>query len=272
MISFVVPAYNVEAYIGDCLGSIFQQLPPDGEVVVIDDASTDETAAAVERIRDGRLKFVRLSHNVGAAEAKNIGILLSRHEFISFLDGDDMAAQGRVDKTLAVFHEKEECLMVYGGRVDIDTNGKPLDDMPRVPPPFDLESLFYRNYITWSSTTIRREAVRRFGLLVPSLRSWSDWEYWLRLGIHTIPQRTEEVLCMYRRNPQDVTSRDPKWRRPHQRLVYRRMLAYARQSNLPLPAKLRICFRCLRKLTGISHHLALARKALFLPQDEKSSR
>lgn len=91
IITVIVPAYNVGKYIEECLHSITVQTFRDFEVVVVNDASTDDT---LHRIRnfirgDGRFRIVDLPQNVGISIARNAGIKEAKGEYIFFIDADD---------------------------------------------------------------------------------------------------------------------------------------------------------------------------------------
>lgn len=92
-ISVIIPLYNTEKYIGECLDSILAQTFTNFEVIVVDDCSTDNSAAIVENYIPkfgGRLKLSRMKKNSGGAPApRNKGFSLSRGEYILFMDSDD---------------------------------------------------------------------------------------------------------------------------------------------------------------------------------------
>ena len=90
-VSIIIPAYNVEKVVERSCACALGQTIHDVEVVVIDDGSTDDTAAVVEGIaaRDERVRFVRHEQNKGRLEARRTGIELARGEFTLFLDADD---------------------------------------------------------------------------------------------------------------------------------------------------------------------------------------
>jgi CDP-glycerol glycerophosphotransferase len=89
-ISVIVPIYEMEAYLDDCLRSVAAQTFADLEVVMVDDGSTDGSAAIAERHaeRDGRLRLVRQA-NGGLGHARNTGVRAATGEFLLFLDSDD---------------------------------------------------------------------------------------------------------------------------------------------------------------------------------------
>lgn len=94
-VSIVIPMYNAEKYIGECLDSILAQTFTDYEVIVVDDCSTDNSAAIVEsyinNYTDKNIKLVSLKNNSGSAGIpRNIGISLSRGEYLAFVDSDDI--------------------------------------------------------------------------------------------------------------------------------------------------------------------------------------
>ena len=93
-ISVVIPLYNAEKFVGDCLKSLLNQTFQDFEVIVVDDCSTDSSLAVVESYAPkfgGRLKVSRLQKNSGSAGTpRNKGLFLSRGEYVFFLDADDL--------------------------------------------------------------------------------------------------------------------------------------------------------------------------------------
>lgn len=90
-ISVIVPVFNAEAYIAECLRSILTSTYQDIEVLVVDDASTDGSVAVAQSFAgcDSRVQLLRLHSNSGAAAARNYGIECSTGEFIAFVDADD---------------------------------------------------------------------------------------------------------------------------------------------------------------------------------------
>lgn len=93
-ISVVIPMYNAENFIDECLDSLLKQTFQDFEVIVVDDCSTDNSVAIVESYIpkfNGRLKLTKTEENSsGAYVPRNIGMMLARGEYIQFLDADDM--------------------------------------------------------------------------------------------------------------------------------------------------------------------------------------
>lgn len=113
MISVIIPAYNAQAYLRDCLESVLAQTYTDWEAIIVDDGSTDSTASiALEYAdRDDRFRVVRKS-NGGLADARNFGLGHVRGEWVTFLDSDDMLYPASL--TLLFNNVRGECDVVVG--------------------------------------------------------------------------------------------------------------------------------------------------------------
>lgn len=89
-VSVIVPAYNVEKYIGECVESLLAQTQPDLEIIVVDDGSTDATASELGRYEwCGSVKVIS-QKNQGVSAARNEALAAARGEFVAFIDSDDI--------------------------------------------------------------------------------------------------------------------------------------------------------------------------------------
>lgn len=88
MISIIIPLYNKESTVAQTLACIFQQTYKDFEIVVVDDGSTDQSAAVVERINDSRIRLIK-QKNGGVSAARNRGIAEAKYELLALMDADD---------------------------------------------------------------------------------------------------------------------------------------------------------------------------------------
>lgn len=101
-ISVIIPIYNCEDYIKQCLDSIKDQSLNDIEIICIDDASTDNSLEIINNFskKDKRIKCIRQSKNCGAGPARNRGLELARGEYISFVDSDDFIIDNKAYEKL----------------------------------------------------------------------------------------------------------------------------------------------------------------------------
>jgi len=147
-VSVITPAYNVAPYIGQCIESLQAQTLADWEMIIVDDASTDETAAAVQRyLGDPRIQYLRNEQNLGPGATRNRALDAAQGEWIAIVDADDWIAPERLEK-LARFAEAQSVEMVadlqvyrteWGGvyQVSWATYAKP----PKAPRCYTLEQV-----------------------------------------------------------------------------------------------------------------------------------
>ena len=90
-VSVIIPVYNVEKYVGECLDSVINQTYKNLEIICVDDCGSDNSAKIVEEYaqKDGRVKVIHHDQNGGAGTARNTGLQNSSGEYIFFLDSDD---------------------------------------------------------------------------------------------------------------------------------------------------------------------------------------
>ncbi|HQG33181.1 MAG TPA: glycosyltransferase family 2 protein [Deltaproteobacteria bacterium] len=112
MFSVVIPLYNMRQYIARAVKSVLDQSLDAFEIIVVDDGSTDGSAAAVEAIHDPRIRLVR-QDNAGVSAARNKGISLARYDRICFLDADDMWDAGFLEAILRL-KERYPQAGIYG--------------------------------------------------------------------------------------------------------------------------------------------------------------
>lgn len=131
MVSIIIPAYNVEKYLRECLDSAIGQTFSDIEVLVVDDGSTDSTPEIIREYeaRDSRVRAITRS-NGGLSEARNSGLDSARGERVVFLDGDDLLAPSAVSR-LVEAAEQSGAHYVEGRRIQgTDSSRISLDARP----------------------------------------------------------------------------------------------------------------------------------------------
>ncbi len=107
------------------------------EVVVVDDASTDETAALCRELTG--IKYVRVDRNQRVAGARNLGLLVCSGEYITFLDDDDVRLPGSLEGQIKLLEANAEAGLIYGQAILVDQTGKSTNQSyPRVCPQGDV--------------------------------------------------------------------------------------------------------------------------------------
>ncbi len=114
-VSVIIPTYNREKLILKALDSIFRQTFQDFEVLIIDDASTDNTEQVIRDLDHPQLRYFRLDKNGGQCIARNYGATKANGEFIAFLDSDDEWLPDKLERQLELFEKGSDRLgAIYG--------------------------------------------------------------------------------------------------------------------------------------------------------------
>lgn len=115
MVSIIVPAYNAERYLAECVESIFSQSMADWELLLIDDGSTDSTGAMCDTFAagDDRIRTIH-GPNRGVSEARNTGLSNARGQYIAFLDADDVMDPRFLEVTLALLSSTDADMAATG--------------------------------------------------------------------------------------------------------------------------------------------------------------
>jgi glycosyltransferase involved in cell wall biosynthesis len=179
-VGVVITTYNHAHFLPESLASVFRQTRRSGEVIVVDDGSTDDPAAVVGRCPGARL--IR-QENRGLAAARNRGLAALSTTYVVFLDADDRLAPDAIERGLACFGRAPECGFVYGGHVYIDREGQEIGE--RYEPPGDEPylKLLRGNFIAMHGAVMyRREKLLEVGGFDETLRRCEDYDVYLRMA------------------------------------------------------------------------------------------
>lgn len=177
-VSIIVPLYNYEKYIFDCITSIMNQTYGDYELIVVDDCSTDKSYKIAKKFRSDKIKVIRLKKNQGYSKAKNEGIILSEGEYITTLDADDMMTKNSIEvRVKAAIENSVPFVHANAIRVKGDISLKKC---------YGLKDPFIQRHpsiyeIHAQTIFIKRDIFKQYGLFDENLRSRSDREMWWRL-------------------------------------------------------------------------------------------
>lgn len=225
-VSICLPVYNGGAWIEQAIASACAQTFEDLELIVSDDASTDDTLARVAAFDDSRIRVVRADRNLGQALNANRCIELARGPLVKFLHADDVLYPGCLEAMVPIFDESPQVGLVFSPRdVVLDepdeesrswyeryhTLHTPLGELDRVTSGRRifrrwLEVGVHDNLIGEPSVVlVRRECFERLGTFDPRLQQSSDIEMWLRIVLEYDVGFLPEPLCAYRHHAASVT-------------------------------------------------------------------
>jgi glycosyltransferase involved in cell wall biosynthesis len=185
-ISAIIPAYNAQGTIIRALDSIQAQTFPCAEVIVVDDASSDETFALVQDYHKMPINAFRLEKNTGAAAARNFGVENATGNLIAFLDADDEWLPQKLERQVEAFNQDASVTFVSCDSDLISPAGCNLGNIYRgqkvVSGVAAWKTLLADNYITTPSVLVKRDAFTEAGGFNRSLKIAEDQDLWIRLA------------------------------------------------------------------------------------------
>ena len=174
-VSVITTLYNYREYIGDCITSFLNQDFKDAEMVIVDDASTDNPWKVIRKFKATNIQYIRLSKNGNYSNAKNVGIKASKSEVLVMLDADDMLTttgiSSRYKKLINNFD------FVHGPCLRCEKNGTHRDPM--------WEKWLNTKDPLWihaQGAMLRKDIHRKIGLYDTWFWAQSDREMFLRIG------------------------------------------------------------------------------------------
>ncbi|AAM30837.1 glycosyltransferase family 2 protein [Methanosarcina mazei] len=185
LISVVMSAYNSEKFISDSISSILDQTYENWELIIINDASSDNTLKIVNQFseKDPRIKVIDNENNLGLTISLNIGINNSKGEFIARLDSDDFAEPSRLEKELDHLHAYPEAGLVGSGAHLINSSGNKIGSMNVMSQPYFVNRfLINLNPFIHSSIMVRKKALDNVGSYREKFRYSQDYDLILRLS------------------------------------------------------------------------------------------
>ncbi|RMD45126.1 MAG: glycosyltransferase family 2 protein [Aquificota bacterium] len=185
-VSVILPTFNRAKYLDRAISSVLSQSFYDFELIIVDDASTDNTEEIVGMFKDERIIYVKNPKNLGGAGARNIGIKMAKGDFIAFQDSDDLWHPDKLELQMKVFEKAEEDVAVVYTAFIRKVGEKELI----VPPPYvkKTEGYIYKellthiNFVGTPTAVIRKEALEDVGYFDERFPRLQDWDLFLRLA------------------------------------------------------------------------------------------
>ncbi|HEV7922728.1 MAG TPA: glycosyltransferase [Thermoanaerobaculia bacterium] len=228
-VSVIIPTYNRAALVGEAIQSA---LGAGVEVIVIDDASTDDTLA---RLAAYPVKVLRQPVNQRQQRARNRGLEEAAGEFVKFLDSDDLLERGSLSQEVALARATNADI-VASGWVDLLVDGtRRIGQAPQLDRPIE-DVLLAGGAVPTSAALYRRSYVQRFRWN-PAVKKMDDWEFWVRavLGGGKLVRRDGIAYILREHGNERVTSVHTMLDNAHDHFVIMRELEKA--ANTPARRK-----------------------------------
>lgn len=202
-VSIIIPLYNEEKYIKECVRSVVNQTYKNIEIIVIDDKSTDNSLNELKSIKDKRIKIIELKENKGVSNARNIGIKEATGDYICFLDSDDYWVKDKIEKQVNFIKDKE---FIYSDYMYINKNGKTIKRV-KVPLKLTYKEALKNTCIFTGTVMFNMKKINKDDLFMPNLQIGEDTYAWwnvLKKGITAYGMN--DVLSYYRIKGKSLSS------------------------------------------------------------------
>ena len=211
-VSVIIPSYNAALYLDETIRSVLNQTYRDLEIIIVDDASTDNTGEVLEKyLDDPRMKCIRNQKNSGLSFSRNAGIAASEGNLIAFLDADDIYLPEKLEKQIKCFDKNRYSLISYTNAIYFKDNEN--KDVLSTRYHFSGDVFYFlkrSNFIAVSTVMLEREMFKKYKFNENlSAMGHGDWEFYLRLsrdGIKFV--YIEKALSKIRVRKNAMTSTD----------------------------------------------------------------
>ena len=185
LVSIIVPVYNVEEYVDECLASIRAQTYLNLEILLVEDCSTDGSLAAMQRhLSDSRVRLIRHERNSGLSAARNSGMAAAAGDFVMFVDSDDIVAPALVEACVVSANAADADVLVYDCVAFQDGGELPaleLSAKPQNPAPMKRSEYFCLPHFAWLKF-VRGSLLCDKALRFPVGYCYEDWPFHWALG------------------------------------------------------------------------------------------
>jgi glycosyltransferase involved in cell wall biosynthesis len=203
LVSVIIPAHDAERFLADAVASVLRQSWRNVEAIVVNDGSSDGTAAVADRLAasDPRVRVVHKA-NGGPSSARNAGLAIAGGEFLCFLDADDALLPDKIERQLAFLRDTPLCDLVFSDYYLGDAALEPVLLASTRPPAIPMrELLVYRNWFGCMAPLMRARLHARVGLFDESLGASEDWDYWIRASRCGVFSYLPGPVAIYRTHP-----------------------------------------------------------------------
>ncbi|GDX62472.1 hypothetical protein LBMAG34_0060 [Candidatus Saccharibacteria bacterium] len=213
MLSVIIPVYNRENYIKECVESVLSQNNAGCkyELIVVDDGSTDNTPRILSRFKD-KIIYKRIENSGRPAVPRNVGLRLAKGELVAFQDSDDVWLENKLEEQLKDFSNKY--ILSYANAKIVDKNRKPLGrniiNNQQAYSGNVFEYLLKENFVSTLTVIANKKVIMDLGGFDESKNYLEDYDMWLRMSLKGRFIYTPKVLAEYRMHQNNISSGSEK--------------------------------------------------------------
>lgn len=208
LVSVITPTYNAEAFIELTIDSVQSQTYRNWEMVIVDDASTDETVSIIRKIMQSepRIRLIERKINEGAARTRNQGLREAKGRYIAFLDSDDSWSALKLERQLDFMVSNNHAFSYTGyNRLQVSEDGQSFLQSVEIPETATYHRLLKKNVI--GCLTVMIDTYKTGPIQMVDMRRRQDYALWLELTRRGFTAYgLKEVLGVYRVRTDSISS------------------------------------------------------------------
>ena len=180
LISIIMPVYNTDKYITEAINSVLNQTYKNIELIIVDDASTDNSSNIIQSFNTSLIKYIKLEKNMGAANARNIGLENSNGKIICFIDSDDIWEKSKLEKQYN-YLKKLNVGFVYTKYINLYENGKYRKLNYKFLEFMEYKDLLKNTEIGTSTVMFNTNIISKDKIRMKHLQTCEDTSTWFRI-------------------------------------------------------------------------------------------
>lgn len=196
LVSIIMPTYNTEKFVHNSIKSVLNQTYTNWELIVVDDASNDNTVNVLNSFTNSRIKLLQNSENHGAAYCRNLGLRNANGRWIAFLDSDDLWLPTKLEKQLD-FMISNNIHFSYTNYEQIDEFGQKKNRLVTGPKAIGRRDLFSYNWM--GCLTVMYDAYYVGLVQIENVKQFNDYAMWLKVIKKCDCYLINETLALYRK-------------------------------------------------------------------------
>jgi len=210
LVSIIIPVYNGEMYLKETLTSCLNQSYSNIEILIVDDSSTDNSAAIAQEIgkEDSRIRYYRHEKNKGFCNNVNDGAARSNGDYILILGQDDMLPGNHIKSMLSVFENNKDIAMVNCGCDAINSEGEIIGSWFDVnKSELHVKDFVFSNALSSCGAIIRRSAFMKAGgfSIFEDDPNYGEWYLWIKILLIGKIVACKQSKALYRRHETNMT-------------------------------------------------------------------
>jgi len=209
--SVIIPTYNRAHLVGRAIQSVLNQTYQDFELIIVDDASTDNTEDVIKEFqqKDNRIIYLKHDQNKGGSAARNTGIKISKGKYIAFLDSDDEWFPEKLEKQMNYIQSSNYGFMYCNMIINDKTNNTKKNLKIDFKDDIFIDLLKNGSGICTSALLVKQSLLEKVGGFDESLPSYQDYDFLLRLSQKAKCGFLDEILLFYNLDENGISKTAP---------------------------------------------------------------